>query len=327
MSRHYLFTSESVSEGHPDKLADQISDAVLDLFLSHDRHAKVACETLVADERVIVAGEFRADPHGQFEHIRDQITPLVRQVLRDAGYEGSFPGIDPDTCDVQLCLNAQSNDIHRGVTLDDGAIGAGDQGLVFGYATDETPERLPLTLSLAHRLMRRQAELRKSGRLSWLRPDAKAQVSVNYGPRGPESVATVVLSTQHHPGIAIEDLREQVIEHIIEPVIPASIRAADIHYLVNPTGWFEVGGPKADVGLTGRKIIVDTYGGACPHGGGAFSGKDPTKVDRSAAYIARHIAKTVINAELAKRCTLQISYAIGVADPVSLLGAITESGV
>lgn len=327
MSRHFIFTSESVSEGHPDKLADQISDAILDLFLAEDPSAKVACETLVTDERVIVTGEFRIHPASGFADLKTHIEPLVRQVLRDAGYDASFPGINPDTCEVQLYLNAQSDDIHRGVEREGGEIGAGDQGLVFGYATDETPERLPLTLLLAHRLVQRQAALRKDGTLPWLKPDAKSQVTVRYGATGPEAVTAVVFSTQHSPDINAEALRRQVISHIIEPVIPPELRDPRLVYHINPTGNFVVGGPKADVGLTGRKIIVDTYGGACPHGGGAFSGKDPTKVDRSAAYAARQIAKTIVNAQLARRCTVQLAYAIGVAAPVSLLVDTHGTGV
>lgn len=318
MSRTYLFTSESVSEGHPDKLADQISEAILDLFLSADPDAKVACETFVLDERIIISGEFRVASSGLFTSLHARIEPLVRQVLRDAGYDEVIPGINPERCTIELYLNRQSVDIHRGVVREDGILGAGDQGLVFGYATDETVERLPLSLSLAHQLVRRQAETRRSGNLPWLRPDAKSQVTVRYGEKGPEAVTAVVLSTQHAPGVTIQSIREGVFQHVIDRVIPRDLRSDDFVYHINPTGWFEDGGPKADTGLTGRKIIVDTYGGACPHGGGAFSGKDPTKVDRSAAYIARQIAKTVVNAELANRCTVQLAYAIGLAEPVSV---------
>ena len=318
MSRSYLFTSESVSEGHPDKIADIISDTILDEILKIAPDAKVACETLVADEFIVVAGEFRISPSSFFEEIKQQIPLIVRGVLRTVGYNADFPGINPDTCEIRLILNEQSDDIYQGVNRADGETGAGDQGLMFGYATDETPEFMPLPIILAHKLVKQQATVRKEGKLSWLRPDAKAQVSVRYEDDKPVSVETIVLSTQHDSGVDDETLRESVVREIIEPVIPLELRSSDIKYLVNPTGLFIIGGPKGDTGLTGRKIIVDTYGGSCPHGGGAFSGKDPTKVDRSAAYMARYIAKNIVAAKLAKRCTIQMSYAIGIIEAVSV---------
>ena len=318
MSRSYLFTSESVSEGHPDKMADIISDTILDEILKIAPDAKVACETFIADEFIVVAGEFRINPISFFEEIKQCIPVIVRGVLRTIGYSADFPGINPDTCEIQVILNKQSGDIYQGVDREDGETGAGDQGLMFGYATDETPEFMPLPISLAHKLVKQQATVRKEGKLSWLRPDAKAQVSVRYEDDQPVSVETVVLSTQHDAGVDDEAIKQSVIRDIIEPVIPLELRSPDIKYLVNPTGQFIIGGPKGDTGLTGRKIIVDTYGGSCPHGGGAFSGKDPTKVDRSAAYMARYIAKNIVAAKLAKRCTIQISYAIGVVEPVSV---------
>jgi len=308
LGRSYLFTSESVSEGHPDKLADRISDTILDRFLSSDPLGKVACETFIADDLVVVAGEF----HSEFyQTIRNEIPDMVRQVIRDTGYDHTFPGINPDTCEIRLQLNEQSGDIRQGVETG----GAGDQGLVFGYATDETPEMMPLPITLAHKLMQRQAQLRASGAIPWLRPDSKSQVTVRYEADTPVGVETVVLSTQHDAAVSIDTVRAVVEEQIIRPVIPN----ADFKILINPTGRFVVGGPHGDTGLTGRKIIVDTYGGRCPHGGGAFSGKDPSKVDRSAAYAARYVAKNIVAAGLAKRCTVQIAYAIGVAEPVSVM--------
>lgn len=318
MARTHLFTSESVSEGHPDKMADQISDAILDAFLVEDPEARVACETLVADNLVVIAGEFKTRDERIFGRLRDAAEPLARQVLRDIGYRDADTGIDPDRCEVQVRFNRQSAHIDQGVSRGEGVIGAGDQGLMFGYACDETSERMPLPITLAHRLVRRQAELRHGGDLPWLRPDAKSQVTVRYEGDRPVAVEKVVLSTQHAKGTDADEIRAEVISQIIEPVIPSELRARNIEYLVNPTGRFEIGGPNGDTGLTGRKIIVDTYGGSCPHGGGAFSGKDPTKVDRSAAYMARNVAKTVVAAGLASRCTVQIAYAIGVAEPVSV---------
>ena len=325
-NRQYLFTSESVSEGHPDKLADRISDAVLDKFLTEDPTAKVACETFVADGLVVIAGEFRTSPSELFDSVKAEIPELVKGVLRDMGYDSSFPGIDPETCEIRLQLNRQSDDIHQGVDQAKGVIGAGDQGLMFGYATDETPELMPLPIVLAHKLVERQAELRRSGEIPWLKPDAKSQVSVRYSDEEPIAVETVVLSTQHVESVDSDTVRSMVEEKIVRAVIPDLLRAINFRVLVNPTGQFIVGGPKGDAGLTGRKIIVDTYGGRCPHGGGAFSGKDPTKVDRSAAYAARYVAKNIVAAGLAKRCTVQIAYAIGVAEPVSLLVNTHETG-
>ncbi len=329
--RQYLFTSESVSEGHPDKLADRISDSILDHFLAADPTARVACETLVTNGRVVVAGEFGTRPDGRFEALAAGIEPLVRQVLRDAGYSASFPGIDPDGCEVNLCLNRQSSDIEQGVVGREHAIGAGDQGLVFGYATDETPERIPLPLLLAHRLVARQAELRCNGTLPWLRPDAKSQVTVRYRGAVPVGVETVVLSTQHAEEVDHREVEAAVCAEIVEPVIPPGCRCPGFRVLVNPTGRFVAGGPAADTGLTGRKLEVDTYGGRCPHGGGAFSGKDPTKIDRSGAYAARYLARQVVAAGLARQCTIQMAYAIGVTEPVSLYvdthgtGAVPEA--
>jgi S-adenosylmethionine synthetase len=313
----YLFTSESVSEGHPDKIADRISDAVLDRFLEADARAKVACETFIADELVVLAGEFHTAPE-TFRSIEPSIPELVRSMLREIGYRADFPGIDPERCDIQLRLNRQSGDIHQGVEQGEEVIGAGDQGLVFGYACNETPELMPLSLMLAHQLVRRQAELRRSGVLPWLRPDAKSQVTVRYLDGVPASVDAVVLSTQHAANVDIATVRRVVERDIIDPLIPQDLRSDGFRVLVNPTGRFVIGGPQGDTGLTGRKIVVDTYGGRCPHGGGAFSGKDPTKVDRSAAYMARYVAKNLVSAGLAERCTVQIAYAIGVAEPVSL---------
>ena len=318
MVRTHLFTSESVSEGHPDKIADQISDAILDAFLEEDPESRVACETLVADNLIVIAGEFKTRDERIFGRLRDAAGQLARQVLRDIGYRDAETGIDPDRCEVLIRFNHQSANIDQGVSRAGGVIGAGDQGLMFGYACDETPELMPLPITLAHRLVQRQAELRHSGDLPWLRPDAKSQVTVRYEGARPVAVEKVVLSTQHAKGIVSDTIHAGVISRIIEPVIPIALRARNIEYLVNPTGRFEIGGPNGDTGLTGRKIIVDTYGGSCPHGGGAFSGKDPTKVDRSAAYMARHVAKTVVAAGLARRCTVQFAYAIGIAEPVSV---------
>ncbi len=318
--RNGLFSSESVSEGHPDKLADQISDAVLDAFLALDPNARVACETLLADDLVVVVGEFKAKSQDIFESIRDSVPSIVRGVLRDAGYDNAATGIDPDACEIRVKFNGQSEDINQGVDRADGIIGAGDQGLMFGYACDETPQRMPLAITLAHRLVRRQAELRKNGTLPWLRPDAKSQVSIEYKDGHPVSINAVVLSTQHTSDIELEYLRSEVAEKIIEPILAdAGIPKLDSFRLyINPTGRFVTGGPKGDCGLTGRKIIVDTYGGAAPHGGGAFSGKDPSKVDRSAAYMARFLAKQVVARGWASKCLIQIAYAIGVSEPVSV---------
>lgn len=318
MNRQHLFTSESVSEGHPDKIADQISDAILDAFLTRDPYAKVACETLVANNFIVIAGEFKTADEAVFLEVQALAESVARQVLRDIGYQDAATGIDPTTCEVQVRFNHQSAQINQGVDRAGGVIGAGDQGLMFGYACDETPELLPYPIWLAHRLVERQAALRKSGEISWLRTDAKSQVTAIYEGDRVVGVDTVVISTQHAKGIDQEAVRKAVLHEIVEPLVPPVLRTKNFRVLVNPTGCFEIGGPNGDTGLTGRKIIVDTYGGSCPHGGGAFSGKDPTKVDRSAAYAARYVAKNIVAAGLARRCTVQLAYAIGVADPVSI---------
>jgi S-adenosylmethionine synthetase len=317
--RNGLFSSESVSEGHPDKLADRISDAVLDEFLRLEPAARVACETLLADQCVVVAGEFKTRDPDVFRQVRERAVPIVAGVLRDAGYRDGATGIDPEGCEVQVRFNGQSADINRGVDRADGVIGAGDQGLMFGYACDETPELMPAPIVYAHRLVRRQAELRRSGALPWLQPDAKSQVSFRYQDGRPVAVEAVVLSTQHAEDVDTDTLRAAVSREIVDAVIPKELRASGFRELINPTGRFVTGGPKGDTGLTGRKIIVDTYGGAAPHGGGAFSGKDPSKVDRSAAYVARFLAKQVVARGWAPRCLVQLAYAIGVAEPVSFL--------
>lgn len=311
----YLFTSESVSEGHPDKVSDQISDAVLDAILTQDTNARVACETLCSTGLIVMSGEITTNATVDYNVI-------ARETIKHIGYTSSDIGFDSNTCAVLTAFNKQSPDIAQGVNrtkeqeLDQGA---GDQGLMFGYACDETPQLMPMPIYYAHRLMERQAELRRSGRLTWLRPDAKSQVSVSYKNGKPQRVETVVISTQHHPDISHVALTEAVIEEIIKPVIPKALLCVDTRFLVNPTGRFVVGGPMGDCGLTGRKIIVDTYGGTAHHGGGAFSGKDPSKVDRSAAYAGRYVAKNVVAAGIASRCEVQIAYAIGVARPVSLM--------
>jgi S-adenosylmethionine synthetase len=312
MAKDFVFTSESVSEGHPDKMADLISDAFLDAVLEKDPLGKVACETLVTKNVAVIAGEFRTTA-------RIDPVSIVRQTAREIGYHDPLMGFDAETCEVHTYLGQQSADIARGVDQANGEVGAGDQGLMFGFATTETPELMPLPIRLAHRLVEKQAEVRKNGRLPWLRPDAKSQVSVRYKDKRPVSVEKVVLSTQHSRDVENKEIREGVIAEIIEQVIPAELRSKTIEYLVNPTGRFEIGGPVGDTGLTGRKIIVDTYGGSCPHGGGAFSGKDPTKVDRSAAYTARYIAKNIVAAGLAEHCTVQLAYVIGVVEPFSLM--------
>jgi S-adenosylmethionine synthetase len=315
----YLFTSESVSEGHPDKVADQISDAILDAILAQDPYARVAAETLVSTGLVMLAGEITTK--AQVDYAR-----VARETIRRIGYADPSLRFDADGCSVHVCYGQQSPNIAQGVdrASDDYLNqGAGDQGLMFGYACDETPTLMPLPLYLSHRLVERQSQLRKDGRLPWLRPDAKSQVTVRYVDGKPYSIDTVVLSTQHSPEYSSDpkqaELREAVIEHIIKPVLPAELVKGEVNYLVNPTGCFEIGGPHGDAGLTGRKIIVDTYGGAAPHGGGAFSGKDPSKVDRSAAYAARYVAKNIVAAGLASRCLVQVSYAIGVAKPTSVM--------
>jgi S-adenosylmethionine synthetase len=319
MASHYLFTSESVSEGHPDKVADTISDAVLDYVLSYRPFNHCACEVLITHGLVVVAGEVEW-PSSEWEAFERSVHGVVQDVLNRVGY-------DSRTFDIQIRLNQQSEEICQGVRREDGIIGAGDQGLMFGYATNETAELMPLALELSHQLLLRHSSLRHSGALQWLRPDAKAQVTVRYEGARPVAVDTIVLSTQHAPEIDNLAIRDQVIEYIVEPVIPAELQISDMRILINPAGRFETGGPEADTGLTGRKIIVDTYGGACPHGGGAFSGKDPTKVDRSAAYMARYIAKNVVAAGIAERCTLQLAYAIGVAEPVSVYANLHHTGI
>ena len=309
----YLFTSESVSEGHPDKIADQISDAVLDAILAQDKYARVACETLVKTGAAIVAGEITTTAWVDIEE-------LTRKVINDIGYDNSNVGFDGHTCAIINMIGKQSPDINQGVDRKKPEDqGAGDQGLMFGYATNETPSLMPLPIYYAHRIMQRQAEVRKDGRLKWLRPDAKSQLTVKYVDGKPVAIDTVVVSTQHDPDVTQEQIREAVIELIIKPVLPKELMQGDVRYLVNPTGRFVVGGPHGDCGLTGRKIIVDTYGGAAHHGGGAFSGKDPSKVDRSAAYAGRYVAKNIVAAGLADKCEVQVAYAIGVARPVSLM--------
>ncbi len=311
----YLFTSESVSEGHPDKVSDQISDAVLDAILTQDTNARVACETLCSTGLIVMSGEITTNALVDYNVI-------ARETVKRIGYTSSDIGFDSNTCAVLTAFNKQSPDIAQGVNRtkeQEVDQGAGDQGLMFGYACDETPQLMPMPIYYAHRLMERQAELRRSERLPWLLPDAKSQVSVSYKNGKPHRVETVVISTQHHPEISHVALTEAVIEEIIKPVIPKNMLNGDTRYLVNPTGRFVVGGPMGDCGLTGRKIIVDTYGGAAHHGGGAFSGKDPSKVDRSAAYAGRYVAKNVVAAGIASRCEVQLAYAIGVARPVSLM--------
>ena len=313
--KNYLFTSESVSEGHPDKVSDLISDAVLDAVLTEDPNSRVAAETLTNTNLVVLAGEISTNAKIDYEKI-------ARDTLRSIGYDNIEYGIDYRTCEVLVKYDTQSPDIAQGVNgaMDDPLDqGAGDQGLMFGYACDETNELMPLPIHLSHRLVERQALLRKNGKLPWLRPDAKSQVTIEYNGNKPIRLDTVVLSTQHSPDIKLDDLRDAVIEEIIKPIIPKNLIKGDIKFLINPTGRFVIGGPQGDCGLTGRKIIVDTYGGAAPHGGGAFSGKDPSKVDRSAAYGARYVAKNIVAASLASKCLVQISYAIGVAKPTSVM--------
>ena len=319
----YFFTSESVSEGHPDKVADQISDAILDAILAQDKHSRVAAETLCNTGLVVLAGEITTNANVDYIQV-------ARDTIKRIGYDNTEYGIDYKGCAVLVAYDKQSPDIAQGVNkaYDDNLDqGAGDQGLMFGYACDETPSLMPLPIYLSHRLVERQAMLRKDGRLPWARPDAKSQVTIRYIDGKPHSIDTVVLSTQHSPDISLEDLREATIEQIIKPVLPKELVKGDIKYLVNPTGRFVVGGPQGDCGLTGRKIIVDTYGGACPHGGGAFSGKDPSKVDRSAAYAARYVAKNVVAAGLARQCQVQVAYAIGVAKPMNVTVYTEGTGV
>ena len=315
MSTSYLFTSESVSEGHPDKVADQISDAILDAILAQDKLSRVAAETLCNTGLVVLAGEITSNAVVDYQSV-------ARETIKRIGYDNTDFGIDYRGCAVLVAYDKQSPDIAQGVDEGRGLNleqGAGDQGLMFGYACSETPELMPLPIHLSHRLVERQAQMRRLGKLSFLRPDAKSQVTIRYTDGKPKEIDTVVLSTQHHPDIEHKALSEAVIEEIIKPVLPRELVGRNIRYLVNPTGRFVVGGPQGDCGLTGRKIIVDTYGGAAPHGGGAFSGKDPSKVDRSAAYAARYVAKNLVAAGLASKCLVQVSYAIGVAQPTSVM--------
>lgn len=317
-----LFTSESVSEGHPDKMADQISDAILDSFLARDKIARVACETLVKTGMVVIAGEITSTISVDLDHI-------ARQTIKEIGYNNSDLGFDGGSCAVLTAIGKQSPDIAQGVNeTTEHEQGAGDQGLMFGYACDETDELMPAPIAYAHRLMRRQAEVRKNGTLPWLRPDAKSQITFRYENGRPSGIEAIVFSTQHAPEMAYSILREAVIEEIIKPILPpewlAKCKHENVH--INPTGLFVIGGPMGDCGLTGRKIIVDTYGGMARHGGGAFSGKDPSKVDRSAAYAARYVAKNIVAAGLASRCEVQVSYAIGVAEPTSISVETFDTG-
>ena len=303
----YIFSSESVTEGHPDKMADQISDAVLDAILTDDEKGRVACETMLTTGLCIVSGEITTDTYVD-------IPQLVRSVIHDIGYTRAKYGFDAETCGVITAIQRQSPDIAQGV--DTG--GAGDQGMMFGFACNETPELMPLPISLAHKLTRKLSEVRRNGTIPYLRPDGKSQVSIKYEGYKPVGISTVLISSQHDPAIPYDTIKEEIIQHVIKPTLPTDLSTDGIEYLVNPTGKFAIGGPQGDTGLTGRKIIVDTYGGSAPHGGGAFSGKDPTKVDRSGAYMARYVAKNIVAAGLADRVQLQVAYAIGVAQPVSL---------
>ncbi|MEN8130867.1 MAG: methionine adenosyltransferase [Pseudomonadota bacterium] len=312
MNKAYLFTSESVSEGHPDKMADQISDAVVDAIITQDPEARVACETLVKTGMILMAGEITTACHVEFQD-------LARQTVKEIGYTSSDLGFDADTCAVLNAIGKQSPDIAQGVNRGEKEEqGAGDQGLMFGYASSETDVLMPAPITYAHRLMMRQAQARKSGELSWLRPDAKSQVTFRYVNGKPTGIDAVVVSTQHDPDISLSELRDGVMDVIIKPTLPSQWLDKDTKYHINPTGKFVIGGPLGDCGITGRKLIVDTYGGMARHGGGAFSGKDPSKVDRSAAYAGRYVAKNIVAAGLAERCELQVSYAIGVAEPTSI---------
>ena len=307
----YIFTSESVTEGHPDKMADQISDAILDYIIEKDPQARVACETLLSNGFCVIAGELKTTAYAPMQEI-------ARQVVREIGYTDASYGFDYRSAGVLNGIGEQSPDINQGVDQKDGEIGAGDQGLMFGYACRETPELMPLPISLAHKITAKLAEVRKNGTVPFLRPDGKAQVSVKYVDGKPVAIDTIVVSTQHHDDVSLAQVQKAVLEEVIKAVIPAELLTDDIIYHINPTGRFVIGGPQGDAGLTGRKIIVDTYGGSCPHGGGAFSGKDPTKVDRSAAYAARYVAKNLVAAGACEKATLQVAYAIGVAKPVSI---------
>jgi S-adenosylmethionine synthetase len=311
MANEYIFTSESVTEGHPDKMADQISDAILDYIIENDPQARVACETLLSNGFCVIAGELKTTAYAPMQEI-------AREVVREIGYTDASYGFDYRSAGVLNGIGEQSPDINQGVDKSCGEIGAGDQGLMFGYACNETKELMPLPISLAHKITAKLAEVRKNGTVPFLRPDGKAQVSVKYVDGKPVAIDTIVVSTQHHPEVTLEQVQKAVLEEVIKAVIPAELMSDDITYHINPTGRFVIGGPQGDAGLTGRKIIVDTYGGSCPHGGGAFSGKDPTKVDRSAAYAARYVAKNLVAAGVCDKATLQIAYAIGVAKPVSI---------
>ncbi len=312
MSREFLFTSESVTEGHPDKMADQISDAILDYIIERDKKARVACETLLSNGFCIIAGELKTTTYAPMQEI-------VREVIREIGYTDALYGFDYRSAGVLNAIGEQSPDINIGVDKEGGEIGAGDQGLMFGYACKETPSLMPLPIYLAHKLTMGLAKARKDGTLPFLRPDGKAQVTVKYVDGKPKEIKTVVVSTQHDPDVNYNRLKDAVIEEIIYSAIPKELIADDIEYHINPTGRFVIGGPQGDAGLTGRKIIVDTYGGSCPHGGGAFSGKDPTKVDRSGAYAARYVAKNLVASGVCEKATIQIAYAIGVVEPVSIM--------
>ncbi len=311
MSKEYIFTSESVTEGHPDKMADQISDAILDYIIENDKNARVACETMLSNGFCVIAGELKTHSYAPMQEI-------AREVVREIGYTDASYGFDYRSAGVLNGVGEQSPDINQGVDQSSGDIGAGDQGLMFGYACRETKELMPLPISLAHKITAKLAEVRKNGTVPFLRPDGKAQVSVKYVDDKPVSIDTIVVSTQHHPDVTLEKVQETVLNEVIKAVIPAELMNDNIIYHINPTGRFVIGGPQGDAGLTGRKIIVDTYGGSCPHGGGAFSGKDPTKVDRSAAYAARHVAKNLVAAGVCERVTIQLAYAIGVIEPVSI---------
>ncbi len=320
---NFLFTSESVGEGHPDKVADQISDAILDAILTQDKKARVACETLVTTGMAVIAGEITTTAYADFPSI-------VRQTIKEIGYNDSAMGFDYETCAVLTSIDQQSPDISQGVSEGEGLFkdqGAGDQGLMFGFACDETPELMPMPIILAHKLTKRLADVRKGGQLNFLRPDCKSQVSIQYVDDKPVHIDTVVISSQHTPDVSYEDLKEAIIEEVVRPTLPANLINDKTRYLINPTGRFVVGGPMGDCGLTGRKIIVDTYGGQGSHGGGAFSGKDPSKVDRSASYMARYVAKNIVAAGLATKCEVQLAYAIGVAEPVSVMINTYGTGV
>ncbi|MEA3490350.1 MAG: methionine adenosyltransferase [Campylobacterota bacterium] len=311
MSKEYIFTSESVTEGHPDKMADQISDAILDYIITNDNNARVACETMLSNGFCVIAGELKTHTYAPMQEI-------AREVIREIGYTDASYGFDYRSAGVLNGVGEQSPDINQGVDQSSGDIGAGDQGLMFGYACRETKELMPLPISLAHKITAKLADVRKNGTVPFLRPDGKAQVSVKYVDDKPVSIDTIVVSTQHHPDVTLEKVQEAVLNEVVKAVVPAELIHDDIIYHINPTGRFVIGGPQGDAGLTGRKIIVDTYGGSCPHGGGAFSGKDPTKVDRSAAYASRHVAKNLVAAGVCDRVTIQLAYAIGVVEPVSI---------